>query len=166
MTAKKVIKKPISVTLDAEVLDELQKLIEAGEASSLSSVINETLRSRIERRRQARQAREYIEEHLLGGDRLSDPEVVEARNRLEVAATHLPAFRRAMQRADAAQRERQTADGGTSTVPVPSSQEVTGAQAYVVPPLPALKPVAADDPTYVRLPNGVMVRIFFAAGGE
>ncbi|WP_369266272.1 ribbon-helix-helix protein, CopG family [Streptomyces harbinensis] len=79
MTARKATKKTISVTLDADVLDELQKLIEAGEASSLSSVINETLRSRIERRRQARQAREYIEEHLLGGERLSDPEVVEAR---------------------------------------------------------------------------------------
>lgn len=94
----------------------------------------------------------------------ADPEVVEARNRLEVAATHLPAFRRAMQLADAAQRERQPTDTGTSPAPVPSSRE--GAQAYAVPPLPPLKPVAADDPTYVRLPNGVMVRIFFAAGGR
>jgi flagellar motor protein MotB len=92
----------------------------------------------------------------------ADPEVVEARNRLEVAATHLPAFRRAMQLADAAQR--QAPDSGASPAPVPSSRE--GAQAYIVPPLPPLKPIAAGDPTYVRLPNGVMVRIFFAAGGR
>lgn len=78
MTAKK----PISVTLDQDVLDELQRLVGSGEASSLSAVINETLRSRVERRRRAEKARAYVEETFLAGRRLSDEEVIRARGEL------------------------------------------------------------------------------------
>jgi len=80
----------------------------------------------------------------------ADPDVVEARTRLEVATTQLPAFRRAMERADAAK---------TAT---PASTPST-------PPTPP-KPIAAaprpDDPSYLRTPEGVMVRVFFATGGR
>jgi Arc/MetJ-type ribon-helix-helix transcriptional regulator len=75
-------KKPISVTLDPDVLEELQRLVEEGEATSLSAVINETMRSRVERRRRAEQAREYVEETLLRGQTLTDEELVEARGML------------------------------------------------------------------------------------
>ncbi|UGY92841.1 ribbon-helix-helix domain-containing protein [Streptomyces gobiensis] len=81
MTAKNP-KKPISVTLDTEVLDELQRLVQQGESASLSAVINETLRHRLERRRQAERARAYIEENFLGGQTLTDEEIVEARGML------------------------------------------------------------------------------------
>jgi hypothetical protein len=80
----------------------------------------------------------------------ADPDVVEARTRLEVATTQLPAFRRAMERADAAK-----------SAPV--------AQTPAAPPTPS-KPIAAaarpEDPSYVRTPEGVMVRVFFATGGR
>lgn len=76
------VKKPISVTLDPDVLEELQRLVETGEAPSLSALINETMRSRVERRQRAEQAREYIEENLLRGEGLTDEELVEARGML------------------------------------------------------------------------------------
>ena len=80
----------------------------------------------------------------------ADPEVVEARTRLEVATTQLPAFRRAIERADAAK--------AAAVTPVPSATAS------------APKPVAAaprpDDPSYVKTPEGVMVRVFFATGGR
>lgn len=75
MTAKK----PISVTLDPDILEELQRIVQAGQASSLSAVINETLRGRVERRQQAERARAYIEEHFLAGAILSDEEMMQAR---------------------------------------------------------------------------------------
>ncbi|WP_234443052.1 ribbon-helix-helix domain-containing protein [Streptomyces cellulosae] len=76
------VKKPISITLDPDVLEELQRLVEAGEAPSLSALINDTLRSRVERQRRAEQARQYIEENLLQGQTLTDDEMIEARGLL------------------------------------------------------------------------------------
>ncbi|WP_240797555.1 ribbon-helix-helix domain-containing protein [Streptomyces sp. F001] len=87
-------KKPISVTLDPEVLEELQRLVEAGEASSLSALINETMRSRVERQRRAEQARQYVEENLLGGRPLTDEELVEARGMLAASKARSDARRR------------------------------------------------------------------------
>ncbi|MEV2216248.1 ribbon-helix-helix protein, CopG family [Streptomyces sp. NPDC050997] len=87
-------KKPISVTLDPDVLEELQRLVEAGEATSISAVINETLRSRVERRRRAEQAREYVEETLLGGQALTDEELVEARGMLAASKARTDARRK------------------------------------------------------------------------
>ncbi|WP_405618091.1 ribbon-helix-helix protein, CopG family [Streptomyces sp. NBC_00076] len=90
MTAKK----PISVTLDPDVLEELQRLVDAGEAASISAVINETLRSRVERRRRAEQAREHVEETLLGGKALTDEELVEARGMLAASKARTDARRK------------------------------------------------------------------------
>lgn len=87
-------KKPISVTLDPDVLEELQRLVDAGEATSISAVINETLRSRVERRRRAEQAREYVEETLLGGQALTDEEIVEARGMLAASKARTDARRK------------------------------------------------------------------------
>jgi hypothetical protein len=80
----------------------------------------------------------------------ADPEVVEARTRLEVATTQLPAFRRAMERADAAK--------ATTPVSTPSTPPT--------PPKPIVGAPRPDDPSYVRTPEGVMVRVFFATGGR
>ncbi|MCZ4511336.1 ribbon-helix-helix domain-containing protein [Streptomyces sp. ActVer] len=87
-------KKPISVTLDPDLLEELQRLVDAGEAASISAVINETLRSRVERRRRAEQAREYVEETLLRGQALSDEELVEARGMLAASKARTDARRK------------------------------------------------------------------------
>jgi hypothetical protein len=80
----------------------------------------------------------------------ADPEVVEARTRLDVATTQLPAFRRAMERADAAK--------ATTPVSTPSTPPT--------PPKPIVAAPRPDDPSYVRTPEGVMVRVFFATGGR
>ncbi|MCX4906031.1 ribbon-helix-helix domain-containing protein [Streptomyces sp. NBC_00878] len=87
-------KKPISVTLDPDLLEELQRLVDAGEAASISAVINETLRSRVERRRRAEQAREYVEETLLRGQALTDEELVEARGMLAASKARTDARRK------------------------------------------------------------------------
>lgn len=92
----------------------------------------------------------------------TDPEVVEARNRLRIAQTTLPTFKRAIQRADATMREVASREAASGT----SSAMGSGAAPYQTPPLPLLKPAAADDPTYQRLPNGVLMRVFFASGGR
>ncbi|MFD7707666.1 type II toxin-antitoxin system CcdA family antitoxin [Streptomyces sp. NPDC059785] len=89
-----VAKKPISVTLDSDVLAELQRLVDAGEAASISAVINETMRSRVERRRRAEQAREYVEEALLRGQALSDEELIEARGMLAASKARSDARRK------------------------------------------------------------------------
>jgi antitoxin ParD1/3/4 len=78
----KNVKKPISVTLDPEVLDALQRLVSEGEETSISSVINHTMRSRIERMQRAEEARRYVEEQLLGGQPLTDDELTAARKAL------------------------------------------------------------------------------------
>jgi outer membrane protein OmpA-like peptidoglycan-associated protein len=80
----------------------------------------------------------------------ADPDVVEARTRLEVATTQLPAFRRAIERADAAK--------SAAAAPAPTA---AGA-----PPKPAAAAPRPDDPSYSRTPEGVMVRVFFATGGR
>ena len=80
----------------------------------------------------------------------ADSDVVEARTRLEVATTQLPAFRRAIERADAAK----------SAAAAPAST------AAGVPPKPAAAAPRPDDPSYLRTPEGVMVRVFFATGGR
>lgn len=87
-------KKPISVTLDPDLLEELQRLVEVGEASSLSALINETMRSRVERRRRAEQARQYLEETLLHGQELTDEELVEARGMLAASKARTDARRK------------------------------------------------------------------------
>jgi Arc/MetJ-type ribon-helix-helix transcriptional regulator len=87
------VKKPISVTLDPDVLEGLQSIVRAGEAQSLSAVINETMRSRVERRRQAERARAYIEEHCLGGAALSEEELIEARGMLAASKARTAARR-------------------------------------------------------------------------
>jgi Arc/MetJ-type ribon-helix-helix transcriptional regulator len=89
MTAKR----PISLTLDQDILDELQRLVGSGEASSLSALVNETLRTRVERHRQAQAARAYVEETLLGGQMLSDEELVEARGALAASKARTAARR-------------------------------------------------------------------------
>lgn len=87
-------KKPISVTLDPDLLEELQRVVDAGEAASISAVINETLRSRVERQRRADQARKYVEETLLGGQALTDEELVEARGMLAASKARTDARRK------------------------------------------------------------------------
>ncbi len=87
-------KKPISVTLDPDLLEELQRAVDAGEAASISAVINETLRSRVERQRRAEQARKYVEETLLGGQALTDEELVEARGMLAASKARTDARRK------------------------------------------------------------------------
>ncbi|WP_101255172.1 ribbon-helix-helix protein, CopG family [Streptomyces barkulensis] len=86
-------KKPISVTLDSDVLEGLQRLIHQGEASSISSVVNETLRHRLERRLQAERARAYIEENFLGGQEFAEEELVEARGMLAASKARTAARR-------------------------------------------------------------------------
>ncbi len=80
----------------------------------------------------------------------ADPDVIEARTRLEVATTQLPAFRRAIERADAAK--------SAMAAPTPASP--------ATPPKPIAAAPRPDDPSYVRTPEGVMVRVFFATGGR
>ncbi|MEE1940607.1 ribbon-helix-helix domain-containing protein [Streptomyces sp. TRM 70361] len=75
-------KKPVSVTLDSDVLEALQHLIRQGEAPSVSSLVNDALRHRLERRQQAERVRAYLEENLLGGQALTEEELVEARGML------------------------------------------------------------------------------------
>ncbi|MGW0335702.1 ribbon-helix-helix domain-containing protein [Streptomyces sp. NPDC003011] len=87
-------KKPISVTLDLDVLEELQRLVREGGAPSLSALINETMRSRVERQRRAEQARQYIEENLLHGRALTDDEMVEARGMLAASKARTEARRK------------------------------------------------------------------------
>ncbi|MGE0315883.1 MAG: OmpA family protein [Lautropia sp.] len=89
----------------------------------------------------------------------SDPEVVDARTRLELASTALPAFRLARERADATMRE--TRGGGPAATPA-----AMPAATYQVPALPALRPPAPNDPSYEVLSNEVLVRVFFASGGR
>jgi Arc/MetJ-type ribon-helix-helix transcriptional regulator len=71
-------KKPISVTLDPDLLAELQELVERGDAASVSAIIDETLRSRMERKKAAERARAYVVENLLGGEDFADREWAEA----------------------------------------------------------------------------------------
>lgn len=80
----------------------------------------------------------------------ADPDVIEARTRLEVATTQLPAFRRAMERADSAK--------SAPAAPTPATP--------AAPPKPITAAPRADDPSYVRTPEGVLVRVFFATGGR
>ncbi|MCZ8322942.1 MAG: hypothetical protein O9296_15365, partial [Novosphingobium sp.] len=80
----------------------------------------------------------------------ADPDVIEARTRLEVATTQLPAFRRAIERADAAK----------------SATAATTPASPTTPPKPIAAAPRPDDPSYVRTPEGVMVRVFFATGGR
>jgi outer membrane protein OmpA-like peptidoglycan-associated protein len=80
----------------------------------------------------------------------ADPDVIEARTRLEVATTQLPAFRRAIERADAAK----------------SATAATTPASPATPPKPIAAAPRPDDPSYVRTPEGVMVRVFFATGGR
>lgn len=87
-------KKPISVTLDPDLLDALQQMVAAGEAPSLSALINETMHGRVERRRRAEQARQFVEETLLDGQSLSEEELVEARGMLAASKARTDARRR------------------------------------------------------------------------
>lgn len=92
----------------------------------------------------------------------ADPEVLEARTRLEVAATQLPAFRRAIEKADASEQRGRNRDAASPEREHP----LVAKSAYQIPPLPALSPVAEGDPTYLRTSRGVMIRVFFASGGR
>jgi hypothetical protein len=80
----------------------------------------------------------------------ADPEVIEARTRLDVATTQLPAFRRAIEKADAAKAQ---------TTPAAPA-------AVATPPKPVTIAPRPDDPSYVRTPEGILVRVFFATGGR
>ncbi|TKA04523.1 ribbon-helix-helix domain-containing protein [Actinacidiphila oryziradicis] len=71
-------KKPISVTLDPDLLSEVQSLVERGGAASVSAIINETLRSRMEREKAAERARAYVVENILGGEDFTEAEWEEA----------------------------------------------------------------------------------------
>ncbi|MGE3845122.1 MAG: OmpA family protein, partial [Vicinamibacterales bacterium] len=97
----------------------------------------------------------------------SDPEVVDARMRLELAATALPNFRQARERADATMRAPGNGTGLAAPVQAPAqTSAIASATTYQVPPLPTLKPARSGDPSYEVLPDGVMVRVFFASGGR
>jgi flagellar motor protein MotB len=84
-----------------------------------------------------------------------DPDVIEARTRVELALTQLPAFRRALERADAAKA-------------TPAATEAATHGSASMPPS-AMKPGTvvgrADDLSYVKTPEGSLVRVFFASGG-
>jgi len=85
-------KKAISVTLDADLLSEVQALVECGGASSVSAIINETLRSRMERKKAAARAHAYVVENILGGEDFTEQESAQAAGM--VAATRARAAAR------------------------------------------------------------------------
>ncbi|HMN81116.1 MAG TPA: OmpA family protein [Burkholderiaceae bacterium] len=94
----------------------------------------------------------------------ADPDIVDARARLEIATTQLPAFRRAMQRADANQ----------ATGQPPAAQQAAAAPASAEPAAAAPREAPAtirampppDDPTYTMTAAGPLLRVFFASGGR
>ncbi|MEU5089749.1 hypothetical protein [Streptomyces sp. NPDC021356] len=59
-----------------------------------STLINAITRSRVERRRRAEQARQFVEETLLEGQALSEAELVEARGLLAASKARTAARRR------------------------------------------------------------------------
>lgn len=93
--SEKVPKKPVSVTLDPEILHAVQDLVASGQTSSVSAWLNETARYRIERDRQAARVRAYVEENLLGGARLSDEELTEAEGMVAASIARTEARRSA-----------------------------------------------------------------------
>lgn len=98
----------------------------------------------------------------------SDPEVIDARTRLELATSALPSFRQAIERADQTMRGMARQEGSTPSALPPSlrTTSATPVAAYQVPPLPTLRTPAPNEPTYQVLANGVLVRVFFASGGR
>lgn len=109
----------------------------------------------------------------------SDPDLVEARNRLEVRTTQLPAFNLAIQRAD------QTLQGQIARIPPePAAPRAQGnsplrpaatpnqsgatqaATTYAPPQVSSWKSMPSDDPTYQKVSDGVMIRVFFSSGGR
>ena len=98
----------------------------------------------------------------------ADPDVLEARTRLEIATTQLPAFRRAMQRADAHQAPAQPPAAAPATaapaVGGPAATAVAGTSAPRETP-PSVRPMP-DDPTYSVTAAGPLLRVFFASGGR
>lgn len=127
-----------------------------------------------------------------------DPELVEARSRLENLTRQGPAFRRAIERADARQRERRggAAFGAGNWPPTPASSpsspssssggassamtrartaiqesggRAPGASIPAREPASPLRPGlsgSGDDVLFQRLPNGTLLRVFFASGGR
>ena len=103
----------------------------------------------------------------------ADPELVEARSRLEHLTQQGPAFRRAIERAEARQRDRRRGGGGfgasawpsapaSTLVPSPSSGAVPAASLATR----SATPVDGDDLLYQRQANGNVIRVFFASGGR
>lgn len=92
---EKSAKRPISVTLDPDLLQELQELVAEGKTASVSAWLNETARSRMERDQLATRARAYVEENLLGGRQLTDGELVEAEGMLAASIARTGARRSA-----------------------------------------------------------------------
>lgn len=93
----------------------------------------------------------------------ADPDVLDARTRLEIATTQLPAFRRAMQRADANQATQQPAAQQAGAAPAAS--EPAAAAPRETPATIRAMP-APDDPTYTMTNAGPLLRVFFASGGR
>lgn len=92
---EKSAKKPISVTLDPELLQDVQTLVAEGKTASVSAWLNETARHRIERDKQAARVRAYVEENLLGGERLTEDELAEAEGMLAASIARTAARRSA-----------------------------------------------------------------------
>lgn len=88
----------------------------------------------------------------------ADPELVEARSRLEHLTVQGPAFRRAIERAESRQRDGRR--GGTAAAPWPSTATMTSL------PVTAPERGAVDDPGFERTPRGHLIRVFFASGGR
>lgn len=96
----------------------------------------------------------------------ADPDVLDARTRLEIATTQLPAFRRAMQRADANQSTTQQQPTAQQAATAPTTPEPAAAAPREPSPPPARAMPAPDDPTYTMTAAGPLLRVFFASGGR
>ncbi len=88
----------------------------------------------------------------------ADPELVEARGRLEHLTIQGPAFRRAIERAQAHQRDGRRPGAVTAGWPLATT---TGLPLTV----PGRAPAAADAAVQ-RTPRGNLIRIYFASGGR
>lgn len=103
-----------------------------------------------------------------------DPELIEARSRLENLTLQGPAFRRAIERAEARQRDRRGGGVGPGYWPSspssPSSSLVPVPSAGATPITPAASRLSttgdSDGMQYQRQASGNVIRVFFASGGQ
>lgn len=86
----------------------------------------------------------------------SDPDIVEARNRLEVSTTQMPAFQRAIQRSDATLRD----------LKQDRIDDALGQASGRAQPTPSSAADRNAAATYQRTSNGSIIRVFFSSGGR